>query len=56
MRHSQSLYLALLISILVCCGTDAQSREQHGAATLAQALNRVARCYELPRQHVTTAP
>lgn len=28
MRRSQSLYLALLISILVCCGTDAQSREQ----------------------------
>jgi hypothetical protein len=27
MRRSQSLYLALLISILVCCGSDAQSRE-----------------------------
>ena len=28
MRRSQSLYLALVISILVCCGSDAQSRER----------------------------
>ena len=28
MRRSQLLYLALVISILVCCGSDAQSREQ----------------------------
>ena len=28
MRRSQSLYLALVISIVVCCGSDAQSREQ----------------------------
>jgi hypothetical protein len=28
MRRSQSLYLALVISIVVCGGSDAQSREQ----------------------------
>ena len=28
MRRSQSLYLVLVISIVVCCESDAQSREQ----------------------------
>ena len=28
MRRSQLLYLALVISILVCCRSDAQSRER----------------------------